>query len=745
MQMGLLAILLPMAAMSHASLASQTIDDTPSSAATKLAPAPTEPTASTTAATLDGGNNVSATDLSTLTVTGAGYDPRRDDTAAKIVVDQKELLRHGDITLTDALKRLPGITIGSSGGISLRGLGNGYTQILVNGVKPPAGFDIESLSPETIERIEIIRSVTADLRAEGIAGTINIVLTQGARKDSSQLKLGLGNSNGKWLPNLSWHQSRQDDYRSYTLNATATRRELLVEESGTETGRDAMGVANLLRTTAVRAEGFRDALSVAPSLNLKLENGGNFSVQGYFDASNYNKYVDVDWHTLQGPELKHAHYDQFTGINVVQLRGDINWTYDFENGGSFTTKLSLGGNREESEFREQGYAVNGTQNLEDHTDGQLRVHGANSTGKYSFATLGDHRLELGWEGSVDRRRESRVQRLFPVGGESEYFSDLSYDAQVRHLAFYGQDDWTLTPHWSMYLGLRGERIETISDGNEFERIHNRATILSPVLQSLWKLPGSNNDQIRLGVSRTYKSPTLRLLIPRPYTSTNNRALNPDRQGNPDLRPELSTGLDLAYEKYWSNGAQLSMGAYLREIEGVIRSETRLINGRWVSSPFNGDDATAWGLEMDTKFSLNKLFSGAPAMDVRFNVTRNWSEVDGVPGPDNRLDQQPKLSSTLGTDYEVSPVWTVGASYTYRSGGSIRTTLSQIDSESARREFDAYSLWTMSDKAKLRLSVSSILEQDVVTGTKHFYEEGTQQIERRRQTPVIVRAQMELKL
>jgi outer membrane receptor protein involved in Fe transport len=270
-------------------------------------------------------------------------------------------------------------------------------------------------------------------------------------------------------------------------------------------------------------------------------------------------------------------------------------------------------------------------------------------------------------------------------------------------------------------------------------------MLSPVLQSLWKLPGSNNDQIRLGVSRTYKSPTLRLLIPRPYTSTNNRALNPDRQGNPDLRPELATGLDLAYEKYWSNDAQLSMGAYLREIEDVIRSETRLINGRWVSSPFNGDNATAWGLEMDTKFRLSQLLSGAPAMDVRFNATRNWSEVDGVPGPHNRLDQQPTLSSTLGADYEVSPVWTVGASYTYRSGGSVRTTLFQIDSESARREFDAYSLWTMSDKAKLRLSMGNILEQDVVTGTEYLYEEGTQQVERRRQTPVIVRAQLELQL
>ncbi|MGH8086445.1 MAG: TonB-dependent receptor plug domain-containing protein [Lysobacter sp.] len=695
-------------------------------------------------------SEIQTVELDRVTVQRARYDARRQDTAAKIVIGRDELQRYGDVTLPDALKRLPGVTVGSgapgqSGGISLRGLGSGYTQLLINSQKAPAGFDIGSLTPEMVERIEIIRSAMADLRTEGVAGTINIVLSKMARKDSRELKLSLGSSNGKWTPKLSWHQSQRDEYRNYTLNATASRREFLVEETGTETGWDVAGVANLLRTTAVRAEGFRDVLSVAPSFNLMLENGGTFSVQGYFDASNYNKYVDVDWDTQQGSELKHVRYNQFSGIDVVQLRGDINWAYDFENGGDFTTKLSLGGNREESRFREQGYAVDGIQNLDDHTDGRLRVDGVNSTGKYSLPPLGDHSLELGWEGSIDRRRETRVQHLLPVGGEPEYFSDLFFDAQIRRLAFYGQDDWALTPQWSMYLGLRWERIETISDGDEFERIHNRARILSPVLQSLWKLPGSNNDQIRLGVSRTYKSPTLRLLIPRPYTSTNNRPLNPDQQGNPELRPELATGLDLAYEQYWSNGAQLSVGAYLREIEGVIRSETRLINGRWVSSPFNGDDATASGLEMDSKFSLKRLISSAPAMDIRFNVTRNWSQVDGVPGPHNRLDQQPRLSSTLGADYEVSPVWTVGASYTYRSGGAVRTTRRQIDSDSARREFDVYSLWTISDNAKLRLSAGNLLEQEIVTGTEYFDEGGAQQIERRRPTPVVLRAQLELEL
>ena len=683
--------------------------------------------------------------MSTLVVTGAAYDARRDDTAGRIVIAKDELLRHGDLDLVEALKRQPGITVGSSGGISLRGLGNGYTQILVNGQKPPLGFNLESLSPEMIDRVEIIRSTTADIRAEGIAGTINVILNQASRKNSRTLKTSVGTSGGRLLPQVSWHQSQQDGYQSFAVDMTAARRELLVHESGEETGVDSMGTPNLLRTTAARSESFRDTISVAPSYSFKSENRGSFSAQGHFDASNFNRYTDVDWHTLFGPELEHVRYEQFTGINVVQLQGDVSWSYDLKNGASFTTKLRVGGNREESRFREQGYAIDGMQNLDDQTDGRLRVAGVNSTGKYSFTPLGEHRLELGWEGSVDRRKEERVQRLAPIAGEAGYFSDLSFDAQVRRLAFYGQDDWTISLQWSMYLGLRGERIEIISEGSEFERIRNTANIFSPVLQTLWKLPGTKNDQIRFSVSRTYKSPALRHLIPRPYTSTNNRPLNPDQQGNPDLRPELATGVDLTYEKYWSSGAQASFGGYARRIEDVVRSETRLIDGRWVSSPYNGGDASARGLELDAKFNLAKVLPAAPSVDVRFNATRNWSQVDDVSGPDNRVGEQPKLSSTLGIDYAINPTWTVGSSYTYQSGGSIRITQNQIDSRSARRGFDAYSLWKLSDKSKLRITMTNMLEQDVVTGTEYFLDDGSQRIDRFRNNPLTVSAQLELQL
>jgi outer membrane receptor for ferrienterochelin and colicin len=75
---------------------------------------------------------------------------------------------------------LPGVTVDGVAGrdrtIRLRGLGNGYARVLLNGDPVPPGFSLDSLEPSQIERIEILRAPTADLGAQAIAGTINIVL-----------------------------------------------------------------------------------------------------------------------------------------------------------------------------------------------------------------------------------------------------------------------------------------------------------------------------------------------------------------------------------------------------------------------------------------------------------------------------------------------------------------------------------------------------------------------------------------
>jgi outer membrane receptor for ferrienterochelin and colicins len=48
------------------------------------------------------------------------YDPRRDDTASKIVVNHDEIVKYGDTSVLDVLKRVPGVTVSGSGGRGAR-------------------------------------------------------------------------------------------------------------------------------------------------------------------------------------------------------------------------------------------------------------------------------------------------------------------------------------------------------------------------------------------------------------------------------------------------------------------------------------------------------------------------------------------------------------------------------------------------------------------------------------------------
>jgi outer membrane receptor protein involved in Fe transport len=688
--------------------------------------------------------------LDTVQVQAQAYDIRRDDTATRIVVGSQALRQHGDLGLVDALKRLPGITVGTgapgrSGALSLRGLGAGYTQILLNGQKAPTGFDLDSLTPEMVERVEIIRAPTADQRGEAIAGSINIVLAAGARKDTEQLSVAWGNSQGRNTPSVSWQRNRRAGHRSSAITATASRRAFLVEETGTERVWDAQGTPTVLRDTALRASGKRDVLSLAPSLETTLENGDTLAVQAVADASRFYRITDIDWTTSLGAPLRTTRYQQRTRIDVAQANGSATWTRAFEQGGTFTTKLRLGGNRERYTYREQGYALEGRQNLDDHTDARLTVHDVNSTGKYTLPASGRHALQLGWEGSEDRRDESRVQRLLPVGDEAGWMSDLAFDARIRRLALYAQDDITLSERWSVHAGARWEQIDTRSEGSSFSGIHRRDQVLSPVLHSLWKLPGTTNDQLRIALTRTYRSPSLAALIPRPYTSTNNRPLNPDERGNPALRPELATGVDLSYETFGKDGAQFSLGGYVRRITDVIRTETHLQDGRWVASPVNGGTALTWGMEMDTAVRLPQVIAGAPDVALRFNATANDSRVDDVPGPHNRLDEQVRFSSTLGADHQIRTGWTVGASYTYRTGGTVQVSPGQFEIASYGRELDLYSLWTLGTRGKLRLSLNNALHRAMHTGQSRVSADGTEQLRRQRKASPLWRLQLELPL
>jgi hypothetical protein len=92
------------------------------------------------------------------------------------------------------------------------------------------------------------------------------------------------------------------------------------------------------------------------------------------------------------------------------------------------------------------------------------------------------------------------------------------------------------------------------------------------------------------------------------------------------------------------------------------------------------------------------------------VNRNWSTVDFVPGPDNRLDQQVPMTANLGLDWKTGQL-TTGGSFTFRQGGPVRLSTRQTAVSMVRHDMELYGLWKFDDRNQLRVVVNNLKGED----------------------------------
>jgi iron complex outermembrane receptor protein len=137
----------------------------------------------------------------------------------------------------------------------------------------------------------------------------------------------------------------------------------------------------------------------------------------------------------------------------------------------------------------------------------------------------------------------------------------------------------------------------------------------------------------------------------------------------------------------------------------------------VTRPQNFGRAQTSGVEFDTKFVLSDWVGGAPAVNVRANVSLFRSSVDGVPQPDNRLSNQPDLTANLGGDYRFrgTPV-AVGASINWTPGYDTRVTVEQRESTRRKAVWDTYLLWHIDSATRLRFTLAGVVPRDAQTAS-----------------------------
>ncbi len=659
-------------------------------------------------------------------------DIRSASTASKIVITKQEIARFGDGSVSEVLKRLPGVTTGGrpgrGGDVRMRGMGGGYTQLLINGERMPPGFSLDDLPPDQVERIEIMRSPTAEFGARAVAGTVNIVLKEALKRTQDEVRLGVSGEDGRLFPMVSWtHNDKIGEAVNYTFTLSANRHDIrdvtdtythwydlnhnkasILEQHETE-------VTNYQRD-GVMLNG-RIQITLAPDETLVLQpflmtSRGSSTVQGTLDQGAGSAFTPP-----------YARYETGGDSRMSSVRGNAQWQKNLGDGGKLEIRGGLTNSVSDSHsLRHEFNTANAlSRTLDDQSN--TRETGWTMLGKWSQQLENDHSIVAGLELDSSKRVQTRttLQNGSPI--LQDFGDDMS--ASVMRTAVYVQDEWNPTKQISAYAGLRWEGIQTESDSTTYQS-SNFSSVVTPLLHATWRPDEKSRNQWRTSLTRSYKAATLQNLVARPslsplYPTGSNVASSPDKAGNPNLAPELARGFEIAYEHYLEKGGLLSANFFYRQINDLIRNVVTLENTswsadqRWVSRPQNVGNATVRGLELEAKFRLDEVWTDALPVSLRGNVSFFHSEVEGVSGPHNRLEGQPKGTANLGFDYKMRslPV-SMGASVNITPGYDVQLTdapIGQKTSVGSKVVTDAFVAWTINPSAVLRFSVNNLFPRD----------------------------------
>ncbi len=672
--------------------------------------------------------------LQRVEVNGTASDDtiRKASTASKLVITRDEIEKFGDSTLGEMLKRLPGVTTGGrpgrGGDIRMRGMGGGYTQILVNGERMPPGFSLDQLPPEQVERIEVLRAPTAEYGTRAVAGTINVVLREALKKRLNEFRAGFSTERGQISPGIGW--SRNDNFgegHAYNLTINAMQGRRIDDVINDTVTRTLATQTDSLVTSRGRSSEERNALNLTGRMQLKLNATDSLALQPFVVATRASTQSQLLQTTTPAPKpTPTGFYDQ------VNTDGDSRFTMGRLNA-QWQSRLS-------SETRLEARAGLGRSGSESHNVRQERLAGAgtrlqddrttshdsswSALAKLSHTLTNEHALVTGVEGEGTTRHQNRVTLVngTPQAGLADFGDDL--DAATARMAAYAQDEWTVGQRWDFYAGARWEGITTRSSAASYDA-RNRSRVFTPLAHARYKLDDRGRDMIRASLTRSYRSPQLQDLLARPTINSQvpHQANTPDRAGNPDLKPELATGFEIGVEHYLTKGGLLSANFFERRISNLMRTVTALETvpwsaaPRWVARPQNIGKASTAGVEIEARFRLDEYFDDAPPINVRSNFSVFTSRVDGIPGPNNHVDGQPKGTANLGADYRLRSLpLTLGASLNWTPQTTTQQTLITESTTSRKAVVDAFALWAINAEQSLRLSATNLSAMDYFSGT-----------------------------
>jgi len=560
-----------------------------------------------------------------------------EKTTVEIKLDKKIYNVGKDLTLrggsvSDVLDNVPSVSVDIEGNVALRG--NQSVRILING-KPSGLVGLNStdalrqLPAEAIEKVEVITSPSARYDAEGTAGILNIILRR------SKL-LGL---NGAIIANMGYPERlggsanlnyRTGDFNWFTNAGYNTQRSLGNASTETEyfnTTFEDNGVLIEDLPNSFRNE-YRDferrrrghninagvewymtpTASLTASIVNRSSNNKNNTTNNAFRLDSSGTIINQS--VRKAPESEQDNNTQFSLNFDKQFHGNSEHRLTFD----FQTEESS--EDEQAIIYNNGIVSERVKTIEQQKRTQIQSD-------FTLPLQNEGAFELGYNGRFIRNNTDYSLEFFDDNTfvlDTNVSNTLEYKEDVN--ALYAQYGAQLRSKLTFLLGLRMESTAIeIYQYNTNDRQNKDYLGLFPTINIGYKI--SEVQSITLGYNRRISRPRSRFLNPFPSRTSATNLF----QGNPDIDPSYSHGIDLGYlnkmDKLTLNSSiyfnrATDVFTFVSEDTGdevTIDGETVLVIRR---GPINLAEQDRFGFEMTTTYSSSKQWN----LNLNFNLFQN---------------------------------------------------------------------------------------------------------------------------
>jgi outer membrane receptor protein involved in Fe transport len=625
---------------------------------------------------------------------------RTDDTVPTLSYDLDYFQRFEPLTVGDALKRVPSVAFLSdvleSDGVRLRGLDPGYTKILIDGEEVPGGgvdrsFFVDRIPAELIERVEVVRSSSANRSGDAVAGTINIVLRDALSLDGGYVRLGA----------LAWSDSEYGQFGGtygavwggqvgpgrLLVGANVQDRRNPKDKYSIRYDEPGGPIVNTEVQTDVR-DGTDYAFNAAYEVEV---GGGVLDVAGVFVRT--DRYQDEDSIEYRGGIETNANLltvnDNDLDIQTDNLSLRAGYERDMF-GGETEFKIAYATfDDEQYEFEsESEYLRDAVIFPEedrftlDSTSVDISESELKGGIEHEIDLSNGVELEFGFQANR-KERDSLVMEtprirfnvpnapaprpavpafgaFVPVPGGNASIEENRFDPYVMISGESGAFTWE--------AGLRYETTDvTIVDRTVAPALQTTENDYAELLPSFSaRIAVSETDRITFSAARTVRRPNFDRLSP---ALLEEEFGDSDFRGNPNLQPETSVGFDLGFERRLGRRGIAGVNVFWREIDNLVEEvNTGVVGsagpGTFIYTVDNVGDGSVYGIEFDLSTPLD--FIGLDSTGVFLNYSWLDSSVRDTFG-ERRFNSQSEYVLNYGFTQDI-PSWGAAFGATYRKQG-----------------------------------------------------------------------------